>query len=456
MSDILNEYFSVLDQLEKIIFEGDVKEDTTLDDYKKFISEKLTKYGVKSVNELAGMKKVLFFEEVEQEWKQSKPKKAKEVNSEVTMIAGKDCSGKKKRQRKQKKSVDKKVVNESNHCNYYREDADKIIKKIKMDFQPKILKIEHDDAGFSVLIKDMNSKFEAWLDYYEHGIDVVGEWNQYIFILTDEDDCIQKMVQEDDDVYESFESAGFQELIAKGLIIDTGNGYKIKPKSSKSIEENLKSQIDIIEKLLEEDENPVNEARKVTSDIINYFLDGENKKIGNTESKDGSLLLFGNKIAKIEKGNLSITNAGYATRTTKERLNGLPNVKIVQKDGIWYLNGKEWDGDWIKIGKIEKNLKEKWTFKGKEYYDDEQPIMKIIIDKGGYGEASLFSTESTKYDLIIKDNIKGKFLDELGFKYKVGDIITLKTPSKKFEKTYTIHKIKIYKIFNEYYHAEFV
>ena len=54
-----------------------------------------------------------------------------------------------------------------------------------------------------------------------------------------------------------------------------------------------------------------------------------------------------NKHTGIER--LYITNCGYFTNTTKERLNGLPNVNIVQRNFIWYLNGKEWDGKLIEI-----------------------------------------------------------------------------------------------------------
>jgi hypothetical protein len=58
------------------------------------------------------------------------------------------------------------------------------------------------------------------------------------------------------------------------------------------------------------------------------------------------LKLFGNKIAAIESdGRLWISNAGWDTKTTKERLNGLPGVSIQQKKGEWYLNGNQWDGN---------------------------------------------------------------------------------------------------------------
>ena len=49
------------------------------------------------------------------------------------------------------------------------------------------------------------------------------------------------------------------------------------------------------------------------------------------------------------KRTLSITNCGWFTNTTKERLNALKGVKIYQNNFIWYLNGKEWNGNLIDI-----------------------------------------------------------------------------------------------------------
>ena len=44
-----------------------------------------------------------------------------------------------------------------------------------------------------------------------------------------------------------------------------------------------------------------------------------------------------------------IINAGWFSNTTKERLNALPNVHITQKNWVWYLNEKEWNGELIDI-----------------------------------------------------------------------------------------------------------
>ena len=64
------------------------------------------------------------------------------------------------------------------------------------------------------------------------------------------------------------------------------------------------------------------------------------------------LKLHGNSIAyryNDPERTLSITNCGWETNTTKERLNGLNGVSIHQSNFIWYLNGKEWDGELIDI-----------------------------------------------------------------------------------------------------------
>ena len=94
--------------------------------------------------------------------------------------------------------------------------------------------------------------------------------------------------------------------------------------------------------------------RKITHDAITAFRNGFKIKRGNTEVRilDNSrqLRLHGNVIAEyVADGGLWISSAGWESNTTKERLNGLPNVSIHQKDFQWYLNGHIWHGDWIKI-----------------------------------------------------------------------------------------------------------
>jgi hypothetical protein len=95
--------------------------------------------------------------------------------------------------------------------------------------------------------------------------------------------------------------------------------------------------------------------RKVTDKIVSSFLSGKPARMANTSTDGNNLYLHGNKIAKIENGDLWVSNAGWFSNTTKERLNGIPGVSVFQKQGRWYLNGAEWDGKWINVGKVPAN-----------------------------------------------------------------------------------------------------
>jgi hypothetical protein len=96
--------------------------------------------------------------------------------------------------------------------------------------------------------------------------------------------------------------------------------------------------------------------KRITEQSINAFLNAENFNKANTSVEVlpnvTILKLHNNPIAfKYNDPNktLSITNCGWFSNTTKERLNGLPNVKINQKNFEWFLNGKQWDGKLINI-----------------------------------------------------------------------------------------------------------
>lgn len=106
---------------------------------------------------------------------------------------------------------------------------------------------------------------------------------------------------------------------------------------------------------------------QITIDAIRALRNGTNFKRGNTKvshhNNEAHLLLHGNLIAYYaEQGGLFISNGGYTpqgsryhsdaptgSRTTMDRLNGLPNVNIHQKNFQWFLNGEEWDGEFIKV-----------------------------------------------------------------------------------------------------------
>jgi len=73
------------------------------------------------------------------------------------------------------------------------------------------------------------------------------------------------------------------------------------------------------------------------------YSNGANTKVDST-----GIYLHGNHIARnAGEGHVAITNAGWATLTSKDRLNAIPNVSIYQKRGQWYLNNKEWSGEWV-------------------------------------------------------------------------------------------------------------
>jgi len=96
--------------------------------------------------------------------------------------------------------------------------------------------------------------------------------------------------------------------------------------------------------------------KKITKQSIKAFLNGTKFKKSNMEVEilpNVSILRYQNNPIAYRyndpKKTLSIQNCGWFSNTTKERLNGLPNVSIIQKNFVWYLNGKEWNGNLIDI-----------------------------------------------------------------------------------------------------------
>ena len=97
--------------------------------------------------------------------------------------------------------------------------------------------------------------------------------------------------------------------------------------------------------------------RKITSEAVDKFLSKTPFRKSNMSVEESygvyKLKLHGNTIATIDElGVLSVSNAGWATNTTKERLNGIPGVRVNQKNWTWFLNGVEWDGNWKRISII--------------------------------------------------------------------------------------------------------
>ena len=95
--------------------------------------------------------------------------------------------------------------------------------------------------------------------------------------------------------------------------------------------------------------------KKITKDSVQAFESNRPFKRGNMEVRvsqsSTKLLLHGNCIAEKIGQKLFISSCGWETVTTKERLNGLQGVDIVQKNFVWYLNGKKWSGQRVEVAK---------------------------------------------------------------------------------------------------------
>lgn len=95
-------------------------------------------------------------------------------------------------------------------------------------------------------------------------------------------------------------------------------------------------------------------ARQITIESCNAFMSARKFNKANMsvtiEDNTVKMYLHGNLIARREVGSnvLQISNAGWFSTTTKERLNGLPGVSVCQKKGVWFLNGNEWNGEWTR------------------------------------------------------------------------------------------------------------
>ena len=86
--------------------------------------------------------------------------------------------------------------------------------------------------------------------------------------------------------------------------------------------------------------------RKTTKAVVTAFLAGERAAASNTATDGTKLTLHGNTIAwKAGGGVITMTMAGYATVTTRERLNGVCQLAIgkrpfSQKRGVQIFNGR--------------------------------------------------------------------------------------------------------------------
>ena len=99
--------------------------------------------------------------------------------------------------------------------------------------------------------------------------------------------------------------------------------------------------------------------RKITEKAVIALMNNKTFKSGNTKvnrlegtNSTRGLTLHDNLIACMDDNRIFISNAGYKTRVTKERLNGvllyLGLDLIKQREGVWYWQKKVFPtGGWV-------------------------------------------------------------------------------------------------------------
>ncbi len=100
--------------------------------------------------------------------------------------------------------------------------------------------------------------------------------------------------------------------------------------------------------------------RKIPQESVDAFLSGDNLNKANmqihTRGHYVYMNLHGNSIARrnLDTGSIYISNAGWETVTTKERLNGLLNTlgkkRIFQHKFEWFIGTREFPYDeWMMV-----------------------------------------------------------------------------------------------------------
>lgn len=96
--------------------------------------------------------------------------------------------------------------------------------------------------------------------------------------------------------------------------------------------------------------------RKITQRIRDAFYDHKKLSITNTITDGESVWLFGNKIIERRYRDVYFTLAGWNTNTTRERLNGILDIRVYVVKGQAYVRDKNIDisipinsKDWICI-----------------------------------------------------------------------------------------------------------
>ena len=155
--------------------------------------------------------------------------------------------------------------------------------------------------------------------------------------------------------------------------------------------------------------------RKITKKIVDAFSAYQCLKISNTRTDGYSIYLFENEIVRRFDGRIMIRTAGWNTRTTVERLNGLPGVRVTLRRGELTLNGQEWDSDWIFIDNLQ-SLSDYHEFREAMGGDDDNDNEAVKVTEefdvtsewmvGGYSKPiySVFHTNN-EFDLAYFESL---------------------------------------------------
>jgi len=87
--------------------------------------------------------------------------------------------------------------------------------------------------------------------------------------------------------------------------------------------------------------------RKTTKTIHAAFQDQRPCRVGNTHTDGNAVYLHGNKIVERRADGIYVSNAGWSSSTTKERLNAF--CSVVQRNFSWFINGQPYDGGWVRV-----------------------------------------------------------------------------------------------------------
>lgn len=97
--------------------------------------------------------------------------------------------------------------------------------EIITSFNPISVKCRKDDESeYSVLIKDENSNFEAWVNVTIDNKDISCDWNKYIFNNDNSKDALQNKVQQNNDIFDDVTSEAINKLEKDNFIKQDENG----------------------------------------------------------------------------------------------------------------------------------------------------------------------------------------------------------------------------------------